>query len=185
MYGRHFGVYRISIRAPLAGSDDKLPWFCFPGQISIRAPLAGSDNRRRCRRLRPAYFNSRSPCGERRTIFGSRASALAFHSALPLRVATTRPPGKCKTISNFNPRSPCGERHDSEIKNPNGLDFNPRSPCGERRACRGLVVDGKHISIRAPLAGSDYGTAKPWQNVRDISIRAPLAGSDNRGGWRT
>ena len=88
VYGRHFGVYRISIRAPLAGSDDKLPWFCFPGQISIRAPLAGSDNRRRCRRLRPAYFNSRSPCGERRTIFGSRASALAFQSALPLRGAT-------------------------------------------------------------------------------------------------
>ena len=107
--------------------------------ISIRAPLAGSDNRRRCRRLRPAYFNSRSPCGERRTIFGSRASALAFQSALPLRGATRLPGPGGRRKAYFNPRSPCGERHPKLIRYLHiPAYFNPRSPCGERRrASRG------------------------------------------------
>ncbi|EFT83505.1 hypothetical protein HMPREF0620_0510 [Parascardovia denticolens DSM 10105 = JCM 12538] len=34
-------------------------------RISIHAPLAGSDRFRRSRTRRPCYFNPRSPCGER------------------------------------------------------------------------------------------------------------------------
>ena len=38
----------------------------------------------------------------------------------------------------------------------------------------------KNISIHAPLAGSDCGSALCTQYRPDISIHAPLAGSDEK-----
>ena len=176
--GRLIASYHgISTRAPLAGSDDKLPWFCFPGQISIRAPLAGSDNRRRCRRLRPAYFNSRSLCGERRTIFGSRASALAFQSALPLRGATMwldmlsmcglfQSALPLRGATTGRPSAPVSKEFQSALPLLGGSDLGV-----------GRVDFHVGISIRAPLAGSDCLRESTFRAGR-ISIRAPLAGSD-------
>ena len=81
-----------------------------------------------------------------------------------------------------------------------GRHFNPRSPCGGRRPLHGQPRRDRHISIHAPLAGSDRprdicsryrtyfnprspcGERQPGQPVapRDavVSIHAPLAGSD-------
>ena len=95
---------------PLRGAAVSFPWFCFPGQISIpRSP---------CGERRPppmqAFTSCSSQlalpfCGERRTRLPH--TAFQFSLSAPLAAgATTRPPGKCKTISNFNPASPCGTR---------------------------------------------------------------------------
>ena len=79
--------------------------------ISIHAPRVGSDySGRRCM-SRTAYFNPRSPCGERH---GLRAVQ--------------------RVCGDFNPRSPCGERPIWHGVKGKWLNFNPRSPCGERRA---------------------------------------------------
>ena len=74
-------------------------------RISIRAPLAGSDLARPPRQFRNPYFNPRSPCGER-PVFSSKASLLEtiFQSALPLRGATGL------RASRFQSALPCGER---------------------------------------------------------------------------
>ena len=100
--------------------------------ISIHAPRVGSDTMRDASSVGMAYFNPRSPCGER-----PRAT----------------PP--CWTGWNFNPRSPCGERllvpqraelsqrisiHAPRVGSDRSFHaraaisfyFNPRSPCGER-----------------------------------------------------
>ena len=79
---------------------------------------------------------------------------MLFQSALPLRGATSPWPWAGGS-RDFNPRSPCGERPDG----------------AQQHAHRG------HISIRAPLAGSDRRARHQLPPVR-ISIRAPLAGSD-------
>ena len=146
----------ISIRAPLAGSDDNLVSLCdlchkFQSalplrgattlvdvlledrRISIRAPLAGSDFSQHRRLAQLGYFNPRSPCGERRERW-IRCWPWSWY---------------------FNPRSPCGERRRHRVQQPVSLRFqsalplrgatrggcaatctagyfNPRSPCGER-----------------------------------------------------
>ena len=96
------------------------------------------------------YFNPRSPCGERR---GIRAPS----------------PSLC----NFNPRSPCGERRTSRTGTPLCPYFNPRSPCGERRHRRGLRRHRRHISIRAPLAGSDLSQVQHNRWTKYFNPRSP------------
>ena len=115
-----------------------------------------------------------------------------FQPALPLRGATTRALPTASTIWHFNPRS--------TRRGNSAADFNPRSPCGERprsislphtshllqsalpfrgaTRVHGLADAGGHISIRAPLAGSDLRRCGPISRCDAISIRAPLAGSD-------
>ena len=121
--------------------------------ISIRAPLAGSD-RIVCAMTAAARISIRAP------LAGS-------DSAVPV-LAPRR--------SDFNPRSPCGERRWASASSDARSDFNPRSPCGERpKYERPGIAD--HISIRAPLAGSDSNILSCTSSIT-ISIRAPLAGSD-------
>ena len=125
---------RISIHAPLAGSDhaqdnqlnQKL-------QFQSTLPLRGATGVF-CRKSWCRYdFNPRSPCGERRVIPEKSFKATLFQSTLPLRGATSFHGGP--------PRSPAY--------------FNPRSPCGERLEAGSLAAEIVSISIHAPLAGSD------------------------------
>ena len=77
----------ISIHAPLTGSD-MFYVFCFQFQpISIHAPLTGSDHAQADLKLTILYFNPRSPHRERR-----------------------RPLPDVTTAIDFNPRSPHRER---------------------------------------------------------------------------
>ena len=83
-------LFRISIHAPLAGSDCS----CFPlrvvTEISIHAPLAGSDHPAHLEIIIGHDFNPRSPCGERRWITEALRPPIKFQSTLPLRGATGR-----------------------------------------------------------------------------------------------
>ena len=119
--------------------------------ISIHAPRVGSDYTARTAAKNPSYFNPRSPCGERLTLF-----------AVP----------SAKT--DFNPRSPCGERHPRIfVHDANGGDFNPRSPCGERLLVPMDMETRIIISIHAPRVGSDRAEKHPAESGNYFNPRSP------------
>ena len=147
---------RISIHAPLAGSDALGQSFEKAVGISIHAPLAGSDLRSPQTAWQPFLFLSSLP---------SRGATLVFTRSVIL-------------FSNFYPRSPRGERLkklDTTKKETKFLstlpsrgatfkhyissmwicNFYPRSPRGERHVFQALLLHPFAISIHAPLAGSD------------------------------
>ena len=74
--------------------------------ISIRAPLAGSDNERERFSASAADFNPRSPCGERLSKKLRTAGACGFQSALPLRGATAKRPHSLRPCRPFQSALP-------------------------------------------------------------------------------
>ena len=79
---------RISIHAPLTGSDTQHPVYFELIPISIHAPLTGSDLGRPVCFLTPCDFNPRSPYGERLFRPFRLGIFFQFQSTLPLRGAT-------------------------------------------------------------------------------------------------
>ena len=57
-------------------------------------------------------------------------------------------------------------------------DFNPRSPCGERRIAGGIASAAAQFQSALPLRGATYASQVVYLIKICISIRAPLAGSD-------
>ena len=124
----------ISIHAPRTGSDWRFAHVVNSDNISIHAPRTGSDSSPRFPAESTAYFNPRSPHGERpadaqqhdhkawisihapRT--GSDLNSIRWHGLLALFQSTL--PARGATPTRY--ASPRGYR-----------DFNPRSPHGERR----------------------------------------------------
>ena len=150
------GELPISIHAPLAGSDVMLK-SAFTSLLSFQStlPLRGATSRFFCSSIRPRYFNPRSPCGER------------------LRPSNTVSPRR-----NFNPRSPCGERHFLSFLRCWLMSFQSTLPLRGATGWPGSGSTWSPISIHAPLAGSDSPTLSGLR-IHDISIHAPLAGSDH------
>ena len=81
----------------------------------------------------------------------------------------------------FNPRSPYGERRLLERECSLLFHFNPRSPYGERlsRLCASRV--SKHISIHAPLTGSDASASIFDLCFDSFQSTLPLRGATCRG----
>ena len=126
--------YRISIHAPLTGSDRKNYCILQVGGISIHAPLTGSDIQLGSGPGSSYYFNPRSPYGERLNPLDGKGCKNEFQSTLPLRGATGHCLGGCfrLLISIHAPLT--------------GSDLIP--------VC---FDDIWGISIHAPLTGSDAG----------------------------
>ena len=80
----------ISIHAPRAGCDARLPEERWKDIISIHAPRAGCDTSRATSfaRHRP-YFNPRTPCGVRLALPRTQYCRPQFQSTHPVRGATT------------------------------------------------------------------------------------------------
>ena len=78
----------ISIHAPLAGCDKRGPDLGGVDAISIHAPLAGCDYRKPSDLSVKRYFNPRTPCGVRPSIWISAWRTSTFQSTHPLRGAT-------------------------------------------------------------------------------------------------
>ena len=112
------------------------------GKISIHAPRTGSDIRRETVETVFAYFNPRSPHGERPLTRSAVASKSRFQSTLPARGATKpRPRDAARTaISIHAPRT--------------GSDNQ-----------EGLRARKGQISIHAPRTGSDM-TCPTLSNAR-------------------
>ena len=97
-------------------------------RISIRAPLAGSDARTACHRQPcSGYFNPRSPCGERQADNAASQEPFDFNPRSPcgerLHLARHRLDAR-----DFNPRSPCGERRRTAIELPKNKRFQSALP---------------------------------------------------------
>ncbi len=173
--------------------------YCRSKYISIHAPLAGRDEYQR------QYYEANREFQSTRPLRGATAyqrpvetgRIISIHAPLAGRDASHIAfDGR---NSHFNPRAPCGARHRAYSPPRSTAHFNPRAPCGARRSpssgylwdaafqstrpLRGATVPLPPqvqvllISIHAPLAGRDPGTAhrSPMQT---ISIHAPLAGRD-------
>ena len=102
-----------------------------------------------------AYFNPRSPHGERRDII------------------TAGRDDAC----DFNPRSPHGERRLYGSHARRLHHFNPRSPHGERHIQMFIGFARQRFQSTLPARGA---TARLWVQLsaRSISIHAPRTGSD-------
>ena len=140
--------------------------------ISIHAPRVGSDAAAREKPRKAAYFNPRSPCGERRRLAASTETPCLFQSTLPVWGATSggydeKHPANRISIHaprvgsdkhyrlyaarqcDFNPRSPCGERPSTRPWPPRPGYFNPRSPCGERHNL--VIADPGKLPFQSTL----------------------------------
>ena len=118
---------------PVRGATFSSSSFAPSGLISTHAPRAGSDAWRGWRRSRPAYFNPRSPCGERpggQRLVPVRAQ---FQPTLPVRGAT-----------DDGARQLCGARISTHA---------PRAGSDVQHPLH--VVRPVVISTHAPRAGSD------------------------------
>ncbi len=166
-------VRPVSIHAPRAGRDLRLPLQTAIGPVSIHAPRAGRDPPARDGERLRRCFNPRAPRGARpgpprRLDLHSR-----FQSTRPARGATGRSSGafQCPDVSIHAPRAG-RDRLDGE-----GATvvpgFNPRAPRGARplprfhRVCPGLV------SIHAPRAGRDGNGAPSAAACFSFNPRAP------------
>ena len=125
-------LVRISIHAPLAGSDAVI---FHDGQQDFRfqstLPLRGATERGHEYGRHVLHFNPRSPCGERRGPRQLLAVTVDFNPRSPCGERRGRFSGR-RNPRDFNPRSPCGERLGTLRTSTTGANFNPRSPCGER-----------------------------------------------------
>ena len=142
--------------------------------ISIHAPRGGSDpSPPGCGSAR-AYFNPRSPWGERRPPpAAARAGFWTFQSTLPVGGATERPAGPAAEhgISIHAPRG--GSDAPAPSAAPSPMYFNPRSPWGERQEAF-YNADGDFIiSIHAPRGGSDVDDEGRAWVYRDFNPRSP------------
>ena len=191
---------RISIHAPLTGSDTIFAGPRPKCSISIHAPLTGSDAVHRRRSSRALDFNPRSPYGERLETEDLKNESNTFQSTLPLRGATGAALHPCqrqgfqstlplrgatiassrltvyRLISIHAPLT--GSDAGKFTLHRGGVDFNPRSPYGERRTqINNEFVDLKFQST-LPLRGATY-ICRSHVAYKFISIHAPLTGSDS------
>ena len=107
---RGFRTYQFQSTLPLRGATAQT--FLGEGRlrISIHAPLAGSDLRFLATKWRQSYFNPRSPCGERRVSKPIAEGIYDISIHAPLAGSDPAPYISTTLLKNFNPRSPCGER---------------------------------------------------------------------------
>ena len=171
-----------------------------PGRlISTHAPHAGSDSNHRELVSGGAYFNPRSPCGERHTLYGTINTVRKFQPTLPMRGATVIR-GVEKFAIKFQPTLPMrGATLEvfSYADTPNISTHAPHAgsdltPAFQRRhqcrfqptlPMRGATVDctvfqhADCISTHAPHAGSDHFPLHQHLYTH-ISTHAPHAGSD-------
>ena len=126
-------------------------------RISIHAPLAGSDQSNAPETARPRVFQSTLPLRGATTSHQQthQDDAISIHA--PLAGSDASHGRHFCSPTDFNPRSPCGERLI-------GLKFDTRySIFQSTLPLRGATQRAIHaviqhcISIHAPLAGSDSG----------------------------
>ena len=178
--GRNAGNHQfpcISIHAPLAGSDLRQLFADVLHDISIHAPLAGSDRRIRPADPFPSLFQSTLPLRGATLNLPLAERICRFQSTLPLRGATSMSSTLIGMTHYFNPRSPCGERLGLALTVRVLSNFNPRSPCGERRFDHALSLPSRLFQSTLPLRGATHRLLGILRG-RHISIHAPLAGSD-------
>ena len=132
--------------------------FCDVGRISIHAPRVGSDPPRPLQCPFHAYFNPRSPCGER--LSGSCPTRPFYKISI-----------HAPRVGSDQLRSPCPKAGQISI-------HAPRVGSDRANARAFLFL---RISIHAPRVGSDLARELRAKSEA-ISIHAPRVGSDEGNG---
>ena len=170
-------------------------------RISIHAPLTGSDADGTFDLEMAKNFNPRSPYGERLVLHSRPAFSPIFQSTLPLRGATavrrdqypqsgfqsTLPlrgaTGHTRRARHQGPISIHAPLTGSDLALgstvPFSMHFNPRSPYGERPPALGSRYAVSVFQSTLPLRGATIGSPPAGYEFL-ISIHAPLTGSDVR-----
>ena len=142
-----------------------------------------------------AYFNPRSPCGERLIVFEIDYPPTKFQPTLPVRGATPAtvqevPP---LVISTHAPRAgsdrtapaPAEQRRISTHAPRAGSDltafmlqwraghFNPRSPCGERLRQEWILKAPEKFQPTLPVRGATWHGAGGVQTIPYFNPRSP------------
>ena len=165
--------------------------------ISIHAPLAGSDRQQQQHDQHRAYFNPRSPCGERleRLYHHEVDVEISIHAPLAgsddvlpceqtvsIGISIHAPLAGSDLILNdtldghihFNPRSPCGERPPFYPTHATIMGyFNPRSPCGERPGEYSGVADVGHFNPRSPCGERPHIRKRSSGRSSNFNPRSP------------
>ena len=145
--------------------------------VSIRAPLAGSDEPETQTLSEKLCFNPRPPCGERSCAPNRYRHSRKFQSAPPLRGAITSKWCKPQHIV-VSIRAPlAGSDFAKKGMSPSRKRFNPRPPCGERCYVYQFHHRGIRFQSAPPLRGA-ISDPYAFEELVAVSIRAPLAGSD-------
>jgi len=199
--------FRVSIHAPLTGSDGFPPLGCpdLP-RFNPRSPY-GERRRPRAFLMLTACFNPRSPYGERLSVICKRDNDKWFQSTLPLRGATHGEIHSTLKIGVSIHAPLTGSDCVNVTSQLLDMSFNPRSPYGERHRLRLAAVRSPVFQSTLPLRGAtpynhDYTTNLRGFNPRSpygerhangaltrsdlcVSIHAPLTGSDRLPPWRS
>ena len=168
----------ISIHAPRMGSD-RLRQFQHKRLqvISIHAPRMGSDAGVQALQRLAAYFNPRSPNGERPLPSPSSTCPSKFQSTLPEWGATGLNVAVC-LFNRFQSTLPeWGATRARRRRSSRRVNFNPRSPNGERPLAISIETHINSFQSTLPEWGATSGHQhrNPHQL---ISIHAPRMGSD-------
>ena len=185
----------VSIRAPRAGSDHRLPDPGSRWRVSIRAPRAGSDLPEDADRATIQAFQSALPARGATPLIHQHSLRFWFQSALPARGATDRerPDGPDGTVSIrapragsdgvsvamstrwscFNPRSPRGERPHSCAAYCREGSFNPRSPRGERPYVQRVQELVRVFQSALPARGAMRSRPRAGRSTRRFNPRSP------------
>ena len=124
-----------------------------------------------------AYFNPRSPHGERPSGGQHTPPEQLISTHAPRTGSDCTTPSKPTPVRYFNPRSPHGERHTDTGSLISEQHFNPRSPHGERPVASPRPTAFFSFQPTLPARGATI-IRSGLRDAIDISTHAPRTGSD-------
>ena len=144
----------VSIHAPLAGCDPRLPVVGNRERVSIHAPLAGCDRSPAARKCSRSRFNPRTPRGVRLYGNGQKAERRSFNPRTPRGVRQSRD-DRCRGAGWFQSTHPSRGATTSSWSMNWIMTFQSTHP--SRGATFPYFGDDTDylVSIHAPLAGCD------------------------------
>ena len=170
----------ISIHAPLTGSDYLLQGWSVYCTISIHAPLTGSDPQFPGRYIDVSRFQSTLP------LRGSDSSIVICFTSLKNSIHAPLTGSDWFTLSilafsQFQSTLPYGERPGCHCCHAQWYQFQSTLPYGERRAFSKRPNSSCRFQSTLPLRGATTVFWRQYQREH-ISIHAPLTGSDKQTG---
>ncbi len=126
-----------------------------------------------CQMNTSAYFNRRSPRGERLAQQPCCCETNRFQSTLPVGESDQSPPAKAYAASNFNPRSPWGERPTAKPVTYIGFQISIHAPRGGSDCHDPGKEDSQEISIHAPRGGERHNTHNDGDHQINFNPRSP------------
>ena len=175
-----FGLTHFNPRAPCGARLRTVPLMMYSRTFQSTRPLRGATSLSVMLSRVMSLFQSTRPLRGATVAEHLHHHSPPFQSTRPLRGATLGLRRRQETSALFQSTRPL--RGATDAGRDDGIrpqHFNPRAPCGARRLRNVVFVDAEGISIHAPLAGRDGGSAAPGVGPRRISIHAPLAGRDH------